>query len=73
MLKISSGILFTSSTVGFFKLASTTPANHPHASTGFIEVKGAATKAVKILKGCGKHKAVKIAAKTELNKNQDLI
>ena len=70
---MSSGILFTSSTVGFFKLASTKPANHPQARTGLIEVKGAATKAVNTLSGCGRHKAVKTAAKTELNINQDLI
>ena len=73
MLKTSSGILFTSSTVGFFKVASTIPANHPHASIGFIDVKGAITKAVNILSGCGKQSAVKAPAKTELNKNHDFI
>ncbi len=39
-LKISSGILFISCTVGFLNVASTSPVSHPHATSGFNDVKG---------------------------------
>ena len=71
--KISSGTLFTSWTVGFRRLASTSPVNHPQATRGFREEKGAIIKEVRMLRGCPRAMAVKSAANELFQRNQEVI
>ena len=61
-LNISCEILLISWTVGFRMVASTRPASQPQARNGFMDVKGAVTSAVRILRGCPSTTAVNRAA-----------
>ena len=69
--KISLGMLLMSWTVGFLIVASTRPVIHPQAISGFKVVNGAATREVRMLKGCPKDRAVKTAAGTPVQSAHD--
>lgn len=69
--KMSRGMLLMSWTVGLLIVASTRPVNHPQAISGFKLVNGAATRDVRMLRGCPKDKAVNAAANNPFQRAHD--
>ena len=69
--KMSLGMLLISRTVGFLIVASTKPVSQPQATNGFKLVNGAATRDVRILRGCPKDTAVNAAASNPFHRTHD--